>query len=124
MQMSIQPRSKAIRSEMFVVFDERCSSPERGRRRHLRSTTQPPSGLLPPEYENTLSLHKSLPQLQFISLFFFSPSVFCQRQMRLRHEMELLELPMQDGKAGTNKSHLSLFTRESLRAASLYCSSN
>lgn len=72
-----------IRSEIFVAFDERFSPPERGRRCHLRSTSSPPAsplsllpptplGLLPPEYENTLSLHKSLPQLQFISLFFLA----------------------------------------------------
>lgn len=67
-----------------------------------------PPGLLPLEYENTLSLNKSLPQLQFFTFLLFS----LLWQMRLGHEMELLELSMQDGKAGTNKSHLSLFTGE------------
>lgn len=88
-------------------------SPERRQHCHLRFSSPrspccypPPVGLLPPEYENTLSLHKSFPQLHF------SPCFFWLWQMRLGHEVELLELSMQDGKAGTNKSHLSLFTRE------------
>lgn len=73
-------QSGAIGSEIFVVLDERLFSRERtalSSQLHqppaLPATTHPPPlGLLPLEYENTLSLNKSLPQLQFISLFFLS----------------------------------------------------
>lgn len=55
---------------MCVVPNKK--NPERGQLCHLRFTVfhsllpPTPMGLFSPEYENTLSLNKSLPQLQFI----------------------------------------------------------
>lgn len=67
-------KSKETGSEMFVFLSERL---ERGQLCHLRFTTllsfSFPVGFLPLEYENTLSLNKGLPQLQFVS---FPSAVF------------------------------------------------
>lgn len=116
MQMSINPQGKWLEAG-YLLRLMKTFSPEKRKHCHLRF--RPPT--LPPlcfhplswdffhQYENSLSLNKSLPQLQFISL---SSVFFWPWQRRLGHEMELLELSVQDGKAGTNKSHLSLFTRE------------
>lgn len=64
-----------IGSEIFVELNERLFSRERtalsSQIHHPPLFLLPPTpmGLLPLEYENTLSLNKSLPQLQFLSLF-------------------------------------------------------
>lgn len=61
-------QSKETGSELFVLLCERLA---RGQLCHLRFTTLHsfcfPVGFLPLEYENALSLNKSLPQLQFVS---------------------------------------------------------
>lgn len=61
-------QSKEMGSELFVLLSERL---ERGQLCHLGFTTLHsfcfPMGFLPLEYENTLSLNKSLPQLQVVS---------------------------------------------------------
>lgn len=81
-------KSKMIGSELFVVLNERLFSGERtalsSQIHHPPLSLLPPTpmGLLPLEYENTLSLNKSLPQLQFILVFFLLFAVFsgCDRR--------------------------------------------
>lgn len=70
MQISSHPRAKGL-EERYLLCSMTDCFPERGQHCHLVSLSllPPPPGLLPLEYENTLSLNKSLPQLHFISLF-------------------------------------------------------
>lgn len=109
--------SRVIGSEMCVVLNERLSS---GERTALSSQIHHPLfSLLPPPHPCGITSTRVWKYPRHIikaspnySLFHFFSVFLWLWQMRLGHEMELLELSMQDSKAGTNKSHLSLFTRE------------
>lgn len=115
--MQTDPSSAGCDQKWCVCCAWWSNSFQRGQLCHLSSTsplslplTHSPNHLGLPQwqYENFLSLDKSLPQLK---IFFFC-SFFLWWQMKLEHEMDLLKLSVHNGKAGTNKSHLSLFTRE------------
>lgn len=102
MQMSIQPRAKWLEAR-YLLCSIKDFSPELC---HLKSTILRSPCFHPPPWDHVVWKY---PQFQFISLFCCFLWLW---QMRLGHEMGLLELSMQDDKAGTNKSHLSLFTGE------------
>lgn len=123
-------KSKMIGSELFVVLNERLFSGERtalsSQIHHPPLSLLPPTpmGLLPLEYENTLSLNKSLPQLQFILVFFcyllFSLAV-TDETWTWNGIIGVINARWQ----GWHKQKPFVFIhRGSLRAASLYCFSN